>query len=73
MLNATWIATLLSLNVLQANFKEKIYIYIADQKNEPISFLFVVFFLIVILMQFVAMMWHRGITFIQLIRNAMPV
>ena len=73
MLNAAWIATLLSLNVLQANFKEKIYIYIADQRNEPVSFLFVAFFLIVILMQFVAMVWHRGITFIQLIRNAKPV
>ncbi len=70
MLNAAWIATLLSLNVLQANFKEKIYIYVVDQSNEPVSFLFVAFFLIVILMQFIAMMWHRAITFIQLIRNA---
>ena len=72
-LNAMWITLLFSLNVLQSQYKEKIYIQLAGQKNEPVSFLFVAFFVIVILMQFAAMIWHRAITFVQLIRNAKPV
>lgn len=75
MLNGIWISVLFSLNILQANLKENMFIAIplvgaASLKYEPISFLFVILFVVVILLQFIAMLWHRAITFIQLIRNA---
>ncbi len=80
MLNALWITTMVSVNILQKEYKEKLMIKIPTSsmggsetiQNEPIGFLFVILFVVVILAQFMAMFWHRCLTFIQLIRNAKP-
>ncbi len=38
-------------------------------KYEPVSFIYVILFLVVLLVQFAAMLVHRTITFMQLIRK----
>ena len=74
MLNALWISLLFTIQLLNAQLKDKVFIEISigstsPIKYEPVSFVYVMLFVVILLMQFVAMLWHRGITFMQLIRK----
>ena len=74
LLNAFWIVFVLCLQLLHDKLRDKIYIVIWFYTKEPIyyepvSFIFVSLFIIVICVQFFAMTWHRTFTFIQLLRN----
>jgi chitin synthase len=74
MFNAFWIVLIFTLQLLKDKLRDKIYIRISlDNKNEnmhePVGFIYVMIFVIVMFIQFFAMLWHRSITFIQLIRK----
>ncbi len=74
MFNAFWIVLIFTLQLLKDKLRDKIYITIPmDSKNvnmyEPVGFVYVMIFVIVMFVQFFAMLWHRSITFIQLIRK----
>lgn len=77
-LNGFWLLIMFTLNLLKPKMVEKIYFDLRFDKSElpadsdryePVSFCYVILFVIVLLMQFVAMVWHRVITFTQVIRK----
>lgn len=73
LLNSSWIILLFTLQLLKDKLLDKIYIQISIfntmTKYEPVYFTYVLIFVIVLLTQFLAMIWHRTITFIQVIRK----
>ena len=73
-LNATWISLLFTIQLLTDKLKDKAFLEFAvgrenPTKYEPVSFIYVILFLVVLLVQFAAMLVHRTITFMQLIRK----
>ena len=74
MLNAGWIGFIFTLNLLRYKFENKIYLKFSvafeePSSYEPVSFIYVVLFMAVLLMQFAAMLFHRAIVFMQMIRK----
>lgn len=74
MLNAGWIGFIFTLNLLRYKFEHKIYLKFAvafeePSSYEPVSFIYVVLFMTVLLVQFMAMLFHRAIVFMQMIRK----
>lgn len=72
-LNSIWILLLFMLQVLKNKLIDKIYIDItifgSSIKYEPVYFVYVMLFVVILMLQFLAMIWHRTITFIQVIRK----
>jgi chitin synthase len=74
-LNAFWIILLFTMQLLKNKLEELIYIRISfgsdeiESKYEPVYFMFIMLFLVILFLQFFAMLAHRLITFIQLIRR----
>lgn len=73
LVNSLWYLLLFSMQLLKDKLIDKIYITITVFQNsvkyEPVYFSFVMLFVIMLVLQFVAMIWHRAITFIQVIRK----
>ena len=74
MLNSLWIMLLFALQLLKEKLRDKIYFSITldaefPSKYEPVSFLFVMLFVVVLFVQFFGMLYHRAITFMQLVRK----
>lgn len=73
LVNSLWYLLLFSMQLLKDKLIDKIYIRINFYENslrfEPIYFSFVMLFVLMLVLQFVAMIWHRAITFIQVIRK----
>lgn len=74
MLNTLWIGLIFIIQLLTGKLKDKIFIEFAIGKEnpikyEPISFIYVMLFLLVLLIQFCAMIWHRCLTIMQIIRK----
>lgn len=73
-LNGFWLLIMFTLNLLKNKLVDKIYFDLTlnskyTGKYEPVSFIYVMLFVIILLMQFAAMLWHRVITFTQIIRK----
>lgn len=74
MLNSLWIGLIFIIQLLTDKLKDKIFIEFAIGKEnpikyEPISFIYVMLFLLVLLIQFCAMIWHRVLSIMQIIRK----
>jgi chitin synthase len=73
LLNAFWILILFTLQLFKDKLKEKIYIKVSlfgvNEAYEPVSFVYVMMFVVMLFLQFFAMLWHRAITLIQIVRK----
>ncbi|CAF0773385.1 unnamed protein product [Brachionus calyciflorus] len=73
MANSLWYLLLFALQLLKDKLIDKIYISITVFNNtvkyEPVYFCYVMLFVVMLILQFIAMIWHRAITFIQVIRK----
>lgn len=73
LVNSLWYLLLFSMQLLKDKLIDKIYIRInffeTSLRYEPIYFSFVMVFVLMLVLQFVAMILHRAITFIQVIRK----
>lgn len=71
--NSVWYLLLFTLQLLKNQLQDSIYININifkhSVKYEPVYFSYVMLFVVMLILQFIAMIWHRGITFIQVIRK----
>lgn len=77
-LNGFWLLIMFTLNLLKPKMVDKIYLDLRfntssaprdSDKFEPVSFCYVILFATVLVIQFGAMVWHRVITFTQVIRK----
>ena len=72
-LNSYWILSLFTLQLFKDKFIDKIYIrvniYDFKESYEPVSFCYVMLFVVMLFLQFFTMLWHRVITLIQIIRK----
>lgn len=73
LLNSFWILTLFTIQIFKDKLKDRVYIkvnfYGINESYEPISFCYVMMFVVMLIIQFLAMLWHRTITLIQIIRK----
>lgn len=71
-LNVFWIVLLFVLVLLKHKLQDKIYFQLNFGKTtsfyEPVQFLFIMMFVVLLVCQLFGMLWHRAITFMQLIR-----
>lgn len=74
LLNGFWLLIIFTLNILKFKLVDKIYFDLSfgskyNGKYEPVSFIYISLFAFIMVVQFVAMLWHRTITFMQVMRN----
>jgi chitin synthase len=73
-LNGFWITLLFTMQLLKFKLVDKIYLTIGlssddTAKYEPVNFVFIMIFIVIMVLQFFAMLWHRLLTFLQVIKN----
>ncbi|CAH1788341.1 unnamed protein product [Owenia fusiformis] len=74
MLNFLWLFIIFLLNIVQDQLKETLYIRVPrpgrdERRFEPLSVAFLVFFALIILIQFVSMLFHRYGTFLHILAS----
>ena len=73
LLNTFWIVLLFVLILIKHKLQEKIYFQLTFANktsfDEPVQFLFIMMCVVVLILQLIGMLWHRAVTFMQLIRN----
>ena len=73
MINAIWLALIFNLQYIQSRVSMLIEIPIGEGDSlryEPLSFIFVIIFILVTLLQYFAMLWHRYKTMLHMIYTA---
>jgi chitin synthase len=73
LLNSFWILVLFTLQLFKDKLKDRVYIKVSlfnvSEAYEPVSFCYILLFVVMLFLQFFAMLWHRFITLIQIIRK----
>jgi chitin synthase len=76
MVNAVWLAVIFNLQFIQTRLYKSLFIELPIMNEgeflryEPLSFMFVIIFIFVTVLQYFAMLWHRYKTFLHMIVTA---